>query len=302
MPVEPFRESHKEKVLSFRDLTFATMNLSQFTWQPCQQVESLDQPSIKFVFENGDIEGYGAAYQLDDTHFRLNLIVDPRHRRKGTGSQLLRSVEQEVVRAGGRYLQARLFESMHASLRFALARGLTQVHTMRGMSLRALDFSLAKWHEVAQALSAKGFVMTTLKKELESDRDPIDKLAQLYRLVRRGWPSPDPTWQLDTSTENLRARLTTVKYPEHFSIMTVKDEYIGFTSAKDLAWGTGVHPEYRNQGIATYLKASNISRCIEAGDEYFESATASRSMQRVNEKLGYRLNGLSEVRLVKTLS
>lgn len=37
------------------------------------------------------------------------------------------------------------------------------------------------------------------------------------------------------------------------------------------------------------------------GEEYFESASASEAMQRVNEKLGYRFNGLSEVRFVKEL-
>jgi len=62
-----------------------------------------------------------------------------------------------------------------------------------------------------------------------------------------------------------------------------------------------VHPEYRHLGVATYLKAFNIKQSIEAGEDYFESATANPSMQRVNEKLGYRFNGLSEVRFVKEL-
>jgi len=95
---------------------------------------------------------------------------------------------------------------------------------------------------------------------------------------------------------------TEIKYPEHFSILKVKGDYIGFTSAKNPETGTAVHPEYRNFGAATYLKAFNINQCIEAGEDYFESATASPQMQRVNEKLGYRFNGLSEVRFVKELS
>ena len=65
--------------------------------------------------------------------------------------------------------------------------------------------------------------------------------------------------------------------------------------------GTAVHPDYRNPGLATYLKALHLNRCIRAGEEHFELATASRAMQQVNEKLGYRLNGLAEVKLVKTV-
>lgn len=35
--------------------------------------------------------------------------------------------------------------------------------------------------------------------------------------------------------------------------------------------------------------------------QLFESASANPAMQRVNEKLGYKFNGLCEVRLVKPL-
>ena len=302
MPVTPFSESHKEQVLSLKDLTFAGLNLSRFAWEPCQQVESLDRESIKFVFEDQRVRGYAAAYQLDTTHFRLNLIVDPRHYRQSIGSQLLQRIEDEVVRVKGKHLQARVLETMPWSLNFALARGFTKVHVMRGMSLRAVDFSFDKWKPLEQDLSARGFVLTSLKKELDLHSDAIDKLAQLYRSARQDWPSPDPTWHLDSSEDNLRAPFTNIKYPEYFSILKVDDIYIGFTSAKNLATGTAVHPQYRNLGLATYLKAFDINQCIEAGDDYFESATASASMQRVNEKLGYRLNGLSEVRFVKELA
>ena len=284
-----------------KDATFASMNLGQFVWQPCQQIESLDQPSSRYVFEDGTVNGYGAAYQLDETHYRLNLIVHPDHLRKGIGLQLLNIVEQDVIRANGKYLQARAFEDMPASVSFALASGFTQIHVMRGMTLRAADFCFDKWKDVGQQLSDR-FAVTTLKKELESGADPVDKLARLYKLAREGWPSPDPTWRLDDTTETLRAPFTNVKDPEHFSIMKDGDEYIGFTSARNVGTGTAVHPNYRNLGIATLVKAFDIDRCINDGDEHFESATANPAMQRVNEKLGYRFNGLAEVRFVKELS
>jgi len=298
--VRPFCEPDKERVLSISAATFASTNFSQFNWQPCRQVESLDQQCPKFIFTDKDTNGYVAAYRLDDTHFRLNLIVDPSCVRQGIGSQLLKTIEQEVIREQGKYLQARVFESMPASLRFALARGFTQIHTMRGMSLNAADFQFKKWKELGEKLSAS-FVFTTLKEEFEADANPIGKLANLYKLARLGWPSPDPSWQAETSEENLRAPFVRIKYPEHFSIVKAGDEYIGFTSARNLATGTAVHPDYRNLGLATYLKALDLNRCINDGENYFESATASASMQRVNEKLGFRFNGLAEGRFVKAL-
>jgi predicted GNAT family acetyltransferase len=77
------------------------------------------------------------------------------------------------------------------------------------------------------------------------------------------------------------------------------DEYVGFTSARNVASGTAVHPDYRNLGLATYLKVFDLNRCIQDETNYFESATANPAMQRVNKKLGYRFNGLAEVRFVK---
>lgn len=302
MPITSFHNSHHGKVLSLRNATFSPMNLSRFVWQPCQQVESLDQHCTRFIFEDRDINGYGAAYQLDDTHFRLNLIVDPNRTREGIGSLLLQRIEDEVIQAAGKYLQARLLEGMPSSLEFALARGFIQIHLMRGMSLHADDFSFSKWTGLGQRLLSRGFLVTTLKDVLEADHNALDKLASLYKLAREGWPSPDPSWRIDSSVESLRAPFTRATYPERFSIMKYKDRYVGFTSAKNLATGTGVHPGYRNLGIATYLKAYDINRCIEGGEKYFESASASEAMQRVNKKLGYGFNGVSEVRLVKELT
>ena len=301
MPVVPFHESHKEQVLFLSNTTFASLNLSRFQWQPCRQVESVDEECPKLVLIDPDVKGYGGAYRLDESHFRLNLIVDPSARGQGIGSQLLRGIEEEVVRNHGKCLQARAFENMPASLTFLLDKGFTEIHTMRGMSLNATDFQFEKWREWGQQLSAC-FVFTTLKEELEAGVNAIDKLAQLYKLTKRGWPTPDPTWQLESTPENLRAPFERIKYPEHFSIAKAGDEYVGFTSARNRAAGTAVHPDYRNLGLATYLKALDLNRCISAGEEYLESASANPAMQRVNEKLGYRLNGLAEVRFTKLLA
>lgn len=302
MPVALFHSSHREQVLSLSRTTFESINLSRFRWQPCQQVESLDQQCPRFVFGDEDLKGYGAAYRLDDTHFRLNLLVDSNYLHQGIGSLLLKGIEAAVIQAGGKYLQARSLESMPASLSFALARRFAQIHTMRGMSLRAADFWFGNWKGLGQKISEMGLLVKSLKEELDADPDALDKLARLYKLAREGWPSPDPSWSIDSSAEDWRVPFTSVKDPERFSLMKSNDEYVGFTSARNLATGTGVHPRYRNLGIATYLKAVNINKCIEDGEEYFESASASPAMQRVNQKLGYRFNGLSEVRFVKELS
>lgn len=303
MKVAPFQQVNLDDVLAIHARVYDHLNLASFLWQPCQQIESLETADcIKYVYLDDAIKGYGAAYRLDETHFRLNLLVDPRREGKGVGTSLLQEVEREVVRLGGRYLQSRILEGMDRSLAFAASRGFREVHKMRGMSLRAEDFSFEKWNELGAKLSAEGFAATSFKREAEAHRDPVDKLAKLLDRAREGWPSPDPTQQGSMVPGNLHSLFTGIKAPEHFSIMKLKDEYVAYTSVHgDNSGGTAVHPDYRGRGVATYLKAYNIKKCLDDGKQYFESCSANPSMQRVNEKLGYRFNGLTEVRFVKDL-
>ena len=84
MTLIPFQPEHLSQVQRIHIATFGATNLTSFLTQPCTQIESLDKPCAKFVYEEeSSIKGYVAAYQLDPTHFRLNLLVDPqflRHR------------------------------------------------------------------------------------------------------------------------------------------------------------------------------------------------------------------------------
>jgi GNAT superfamily N-acetyltransferase len=301
MPIVPFQTEHRGGVLRIHAQTFEPLDLASHFWQPCQQIESLDQDCPRFIYREEILNGYVAAYRLDDLHFRLNLIVDAHHRGRGIGSLLLERIQSETEAMGGEYLQARLLENMQASHAFAVSRGFAEVHVMRGMSLHSADFIFDRWQPLGPELSARGLLVTTLKTELEKDRDPVEKLARLHWHARQGWPSPDPTWGIDASIESCKSLFTDIPCPEHFSIMKCGNEYVGYTSARNRLSATAVHPEYRGIGVATYLKAYNLRACISSGHEHFESATANPAMQRVNEKLGYRLNGVSEVRLLKRL-
>jgi GNAT superfamily N-acetyltransferase len=299
MPIVRFQPEHREGVLRIHAQTFESLDLASHLWQPCQQIESLEKECPRFICEDATLQGYVAAYRLDDLHFRLNLVVHPDHTGRGIGSLLLDRIQSETEAAGGEYLQARLLESMQSSRAFASSRGFTEVHVMRGMSLHSADFSFARWKPLGPELSARGLLVTTLRAEFEKDNDPVERLARLHQQALQGWASPDPTWGIDMSVESCRSFFTDIRCPEHFSIMKCGSEYVGYTSSRDRMPATAVHPDYRNFGVATYLKAYNISACIDSGQEHFESATANPAMQRVNEKLGYRLNGVSEVRFVK---
>ena len=215
---------------------------------------------------------------------------------------LLNEIEVEVKKQGGRQLEARLLEGMDESLRFAISRGFAEVHRMRGMSLYARDFSFEKWRELGKKLAAEGFIVTTLKREAKAGNNPFDKLMELQKRAVEGWYQMGLTGEPDTSIEQLRTHFSHITLPDRVSIMKHKEQYVGYTSAERTnLLGTAVHPDYRGLELATYLKACDLKQLIDADVEYFESSSANPAMLRVNEKLGYKLNGLTEIRLAKHL-
>lgn len=301
MKIEPFRNEDHAAVLRLRDETFAPLALDTFLWQPCQQVESLEKDCAKYVAREGEVVGYGAAYRLDETHFRLNLLVTPRLTRRGAGTLLLGKVEAEVRRARGRYLQARVIESTESGLHFARRRGFREVHRMRGMTLAAHDFDYRRWEGLSSRLRARGFSLATLAGEEAEGRAPLDRLVALQLRAREGWPSPDPTQEGGASSaEEVRGMFSGVTEPAGFVVAMYGDEYVGYTSPQGGA-GTAVHPDYRNLGVAKFMKSYALKLGIEAGRRRFDTCSASPWMQRVNEQLGYKFNGLVEVRFFKDL-
>ena len=301
MAIIRFQSADYNDVLRLRSASFEMMDTVPSEWQPCLQVESLERAGAKYVYKDEEVKGYVAAYRLDETHFRLNLIVDPNHTKRGIGALLLGRIETKVRASGGEYLQARLRGEMGDSLRFALSRGFREIHRMRGMVLPAADFEYRKWEGLGEKFSAMGYSLTTLGEESKSDSGPLEKLGALQWRAREAWPSPDPTQESYlTTVEDARALFSHIKEPEQFVIVKFRNEYIGYTSTRE-GPGTAVHPGHRNLGVAKYMKSYAIKLGIDAGQRRFGTCSANPAMQKVNEQLGYKYNGLSEVRFVKDL-
>ena len=302
MKILPFESPDADEILSIHRANYKHLALEQFFWQPCQQIESLEKECFKNVYKNESIEGYAAVYALDRTHFRLNLLIAPKEKRQGIGTKLLLRIEREAKSLGCRSLQARTLEATSGGLEFALANGFAEVHRMRGMTLRAEDFSFENWHDLGKLLAARKFVVTTLAEEIEAGHPAIERLVELQKYAVQGWASPDPTVPHQTDTASLTEFFSGVKRPERVSIIKLGRKYVGYTSAdRNNLLGTAIHPDFRGRGLATYLKAVDLNRQITAGVRSIESATANPAMIRVNEKLGYKPNGLTEIRLVKIL-
>ncbi|NOK63405.1 MAG: hypothetical protein GFH27_549347n40 [Chloroflexi bacterium AL-W] len=136
MPLVPFQTEYRSSVQHIHTTTFGAMNLASLRSQPCTQIESLNKTCLQFVYQDGAVlKRYVVAYQLDSTHFRLNLLVAPQHTGHGIGTRLLQCIEEHVRGQGGKYLQLRVLEQMKSSLTSAISKGFREIHRMRSRSL-----------------------------------------------------------------------------------------------------------------------------------------------------------------------
>ena len=300
MEIIPYQPTDREEVQRLKDAVFQRVYLqASRPWKPSLQVESLERDCVRLVVRAEKLVGYGAAYRLDESHFRLQLLVDPARWRQGIGTGLLQHLESKIEQQGGRYIQARLLESMPAGLDFALARGFGEIHRMRGMTLLAADFDDRAGRAMERRLQAAGFSLTTFRAETEADRAPLDGLVPLQLAGQDGWAQPDPTQAVDNSPAQLRDLFADLTALDRFFIAVYNGQYVGYTSLVDTR--TAVHPDFRNRGLACFLKTRALQQAIASGEERWATCTASTAMQRVNLQLGYKFNGVAEVRLVKFL-
>lgn len=201
-PLVLFQPEHYYSVRCIHTVIFGGMNLTSFLTQPCTQIESLDKACAKFVYQHeGMVKGYVAAYQLDATHFRLNLLIHPQWIGRGIGTYSLHYIETHVRNQDGKYLQLRVLKKMVSSLEFALSKGFREIHRMRSMSLSADNFAYHLWDALGKRLTEDGFVATTYEAEIMTNNTLIDQLIELHRYARVGWESPDPTWKSDEDEE-----------------------------------------------------------------------------------------------------
>ncbi len=300
MKVSQFDEIDRHDVLRIHQDIFGQSNFGRFLWQVCQQIESLEKDSLKLVCGDECVKGYAAVYPVAEKSFRLNLLVCPQHWRRGIGTALLNEIENQARNSGAQQLEARVIEGMNESLAFALARSFVELHRMRGMSLQAADFSFENWRGLGEKLSAEGFTATTFAAEEHAGENPLEKLVELQKHAVEGWFQTGLSDAPDLSEARLRKFFSFITVPDNVSIMKFGKEYVAYTSAeRKNTLGTATHPKYRGRGIATCLKALNLKKLIDDGTNYFELSSANPAMLKVNEKLGYKLNGLTEIRLAK---
>ena len=216
----------------------------------------------------GELVGYGVALEQPSRSCTIYVVVDPAHRRKGLGSQLLEFTLQRARELGAKNILVYANEHNHGSNLFLAYHKFQQVGSSGTMKLNAEVKNLP----VESVEFPKGF---TLKRYSEVN-DPLILLQALDHCYSGMWGHQHN----DNWTEEERRSPRFLHYYDANDILLLFDEnnsILGICSLKpqgkreangelsDLLDGPGVIQEYREQGYQRQLVLAGIQHLRKRG-------------------------------------
>ena len=271
-------------------------------WFPAQQLGAPPEGTARYIAVESTTANplaYATLWELRPQRYRFDLAVRPAWQRQGIGAQLFDRILADALALGATGLQARVRDDKPESHEFALRRGFHEAHRMAAYRIDFAEIAMPDPHGAIQQLREGGVEVTNLGAIRENEADYVEKFHQLYSAAREGWQDPDPPREpIAVPVAQVKSWLDEDRHPEAFFIAKDASRYIAFTSFRNI--GTGVHPEYRNRGIATLLRSISMADAQSRGYRGDTTSTASPAMRRVLESLGYR-RLWSEIRLLREL-
>lgn len=224
-----------------------------------------------------DDVGCGLATRSDlADSVTVQVYVEPRSRRSGIGRELARRLVAHAQLLGRPFLFSTVDEQSSEGIAFAQHRGLV---------------------EVAREVEARREIRDEVPPPPMPGIDVVT-IAECPELLTAAWHAvgcdgcadiPTPS-ALAWTLEDWLADEATV--PEGSFVALEEGRIVGYAGMLELEHGlTTVARSHRGRGIATHLKRRQLAWASAAGVSELVSYTQglNQAMQRVNEKLGYRI-------------
>jgi GNAT superfamily N-acetyltransferase len=249
------------------------------------------------------IVGYGGLrlQMLDNLHLGLvDLVVHPEHRRRGTGTALLRPVVATLAAEGRRVLVGET-NAGTAGDEFCRALGLRPVQVDRMSLLRLADVD---WDDVETAAGTKhlGYRLETWL-----DRCP-DELVERYATAKTAMNDAPldgldltefvftaATVRADEAAARATAqlRVAVAVHEDSGEIAALTEVQVGRRPHRSHQGDTAVVPAHRGRGLGLWVKADMLVRLRAERPDVAElitgNAVSNSHMLRINDRLGFRL-------------
>ncbi|MBV9280545.1 MAG: GNAT family N-acetyltransferase [Chloroflexi bacterium] len=264
--------------------------------------ESVETPEDRVLrllaFEDGVAAGAGVILHRTGRfvpgRFRIDVSVRPEYQRQGIGRALYYHLLAAARAGGATTFECSVIETELPKIEWCLHQeDFHEVTRMRPSKLALATFDPEQHRDAAARAAATGVTFTTLRRD-PSEAD-LRKLWGLVTLAERDVPHHD-TPRPDEPFERFRQRLAAPHILRDCLVIARDgDDYVGFTivghdgAERAHTMMTGVHPAYRNRGIATELKircAILLKRHGYKTMRTFNHVT-NPAMLAVNTRLGY---------------
>lgn len=273
--------------------------------------ESLDTGCWSaFASQTGFLIGSAAFRHERFDKFRLSIIVHPRWRKQGVGTQLLAQLQAGLRASNARTVHVRVPEGAEEALRFYKKRGFEETQRVVELRLALPRFDPSAWQPLLQRFAEQGVTFQTMHDELRHNLQCWDQLQELQNAVLPDWPDFDPGPVQLLEGDAFRRQLESLNtIPEGFFIAKHDEQYVGYsglTAPHDATprmagnAGTAFLGTYRKHHLATALKVCCLAYAKEYGYHLVMTGSANPAMLRINENLGFERHS-AEVRLVKQL-
>ncbi|HEX9268803.1 MAG TPA: GNAT family N-acetyltransferase [Candidatus Limnocylindria bacterium] len=245
----------------------------------------------------GVVDVSHARGQFHPDHYRMELSVDPDHRRMGAGSALYHATVELLVSRRATQIRAGTKETMADGVSFLLRRGFAELKRDWESRLDLGSFDPGRFAAAPARVAAAGVSITNLAVELMRDGDVLRKAFELHEEARRDVPTLDPATRGTYERFERDVLAGPSSLPEAHFLATRDGRYVGESSMGREGTDplviyqhlTAVLPEERGKGVAMALKLATVEYARAHG--YREIRTwndsMNRPMLRINEALGF---------------
>ena len=256
----------------------------------------------RVIAEEGGVPvGYSDAAnargQFVPENYRLEVMVRPSARRRGTGTRLFDDAIAVLRERHARWVRMDGKESEPATVPFARHAGLAELRRDWESRLAVAAFDPAPFANAMKRVADAGIRITTLADEMKVDPDAVRKVYGLHEAARVDVPSFDPP--TPSPYERFEQEVLRAPYalPEAHFLAIRDSRYVGESAMGKEGTDpsiiyqhlTAVLREERGKGIAMALKLKTIEYAKRVGLREIRTWNASinRPMLAINEALGF---------------
>lgn len=227
--------------------------------------------------------------------FHCNVWVLPEFQGRGVGRGLFDELWRRFAELPADWIECSIPERMERGARFLLERKFTESHRNFPSKFPLPEFDAAKFARAEERVRESGMKILTLPELAARDPEYRRKVFDLIHLVDRGIPAAElrpvqtfeQTWQrFDEKPHEF----------DPFLIALDGDRCVGLQFSGPVAGSdwfhvklTGIHPDYRNRGLATILKARTMQIAKDRGYVTASTWNDSRNapMLALNQQFGF---------------